>query len=76
LKWLWHKIANALAKISAYLGTLGAFGVFAVAALDATFVPMPGGVDAITILLSHSTPATPIMIASPNSLRNQMTCSP
>jgi membrane protein YqaA with SNARE-associated domain len=57
VKWLWHKIAGGLAKIAAYLGTLGAFGVFAVAALDATFVPMPGGVDAVTLLLSHQTPA-------------------
>jgi membrane protein YqaA with SNARE-associated domain len=57
VKWLWHKITGGLGKIAAYLGTLGAFGVFAVAALDATFVPMPGGVDAVTLLLSHQTPA-------------------
>ena len=57
MKWLWHKIAGGLAKIAAYLGTLGAAGVFAVAVLDATFVPMPGGVDAVTLLLSHQTPA-------------------
>jgi membrane protein YqaA with SNARE-associated domain len=57
VKWLWHKVAGGLGKIAAYLGTLGAFGVFAVAALDATFVPMPGGVDAITLFLSHQTPA-------------------
>jgi membrane protein YqaA with SNARE-associated domain len=57
VKWLWHKIAGGLAKISTYLVTLGAFGVFAVGALDATFVPMPGGVDAVTLLLSHKTPA-------------------
>jgi membrane protein YqaA with SNARE-associated domain len=57
VKWLWHKITGGLAKIAAYLGTLGAFGVFAVAVLDATFVPMPGGVDAVTLFLSHQTPS-------------------
>jgi membrane protein YqaA with SNARE-associated domain len=57
VKWLWHKISGGLAKIAAYLVTFGAFGVFAVGALDATFVPMPGGVDAVTLLLSHQTPS-------------------
>jgi membrane protein YqaA with SNARE-associated domain len=56
LKWLWHKITNWLGKVATYLGAFGAFGVFIVGALDATFVPMPGGVDAITLLLSHQTP--------------------
>jgi membrane protein YqaA with SNARE-associated domain len=69
-----HKIANALAKISAYLGTLGAFGVFAVAALDATFVPMPGGVDAITILLSHNTPAHWWLYATAATLGSVVGC--
>jgi membrane protein YqaA with SNARE-associated domain len=55
LKW-WHKITHWLEKFAAYLGTLGAFGAFAVGALDATFVPMPGGVDAVTLILSHQTP--------------------
>jgi membrane protein YqaA with SNARE-associated domain len=74
VKWLWHKIAGGLAKISTYLGTLGAFGVFAVAVLDATFVPMPGGVDAITLFLSHKTPAHWALYAAAATLGSVVGC--
>lgn len=74
MKWLLHKIANALAKISTYLGTLGAFGVFAVGALDATFVPMPGGVDAVTLFLSHNTPAHWWLYAAAATLGSVVGC--
>jgi membrane protein YqaA with SNARE-associated domain len=57
VKWLWHKLTGGLAKVSQYLVTFGAFGVFAVALLDSTFVPMPGGADAVTLLLSNARPA-------------------
>ena len=57
MKWLWHKLTGGLAKVSQYLVTFGAFGVFAVALLDSTFVPMPGGADAVTLLLSNARPA-------------------
>lgn len=53
MKWF----TKWLGKLAAYLGAFGALGAFAVSALDATFVPMPGGADAITLLLSHQTPA-------------------
>jgi membrane protein YqaA with SNARE-associated domain len=57
VKWLWHKLTGGLAKVSQYLVTFGAFGVFTVALLDSTFVPMPGGADAVTLLLSNARPA-------------------
>lgn len=57
MKWLWRKITNGLAEISKHLIAFGPFGVFAVSLLDATFVPMPGGADAVTLLLSNSHPA-------------------
>ncbi|MFL6227587.1 MAG: YqaA family protein [Pyrinomonadaceae bacterium] len=57
MKWLWHKVTGALAKVSQYLVTFGAFGVFAVALLDSTFVPMPGGADAVTLLLTLARPS-------------------
>jgi membrane protein YqaA with SNARE-associated domain len=74
VKWLWHKVAGALAKISAYLVTLGAFGVFAVGALDATFVPMPGGVDAVTLLLSHNNPSQWALYAAAATLGSVVGC--
>lgn len=74
MKWLWHKIAGGLAKISTYLGTLGAFGVFAVAVLDATFVPMPGGVDAVTLFLSHKTPSHWALYAAAATIGSVVGC--
>jgi membrane protein YqaA with SNARE-associated domain len=74
VKWLWRKIAGGLAKISTYLGTLGAFGVFAVGFLDATFVPMPGGVDAVTLFLSHQTPSHWAIYAAAATLGSVIGC--
>ena len=41
------------AKITATLITYGALGVFAIALLDAAFLPLPGGPDAVVMTLSH-----------------------
>jgi membrane protein YqaA with SNARE-associated domain len=57
LKWLIRKITNGLGEVSGYLVTFGAAGLFAVALLDSSLVPMPGGADAVTILLSNARPA-------------------
>jgi len=57
VKWLLRKITNGLGEVSGYLVTFGAFGLFAVALLDSSLVPMPGGADAVTILLSNARPA-------------------
>ena len=57
MKGFWHKIANGLTRVSEYLVTLGAAGLFAVALLDSVFVPLPGGPDAVMILLSTQSPA-------------------
>jgi membrane protein YqaA with SNARE-associated domain len=56
LKWLWRKITNGLESLSNYLGAFGALGLFAVALLDSSLVPMPGGADALTILLAGRYP--------------------
>jgi membrane protein YqaA with SNARE-associated domain len=56
LKWLWRKITNGLESVSNYLGAFGALGLFAVALLDSSLVPMPGGADALTILLAGRYP--------------------
>src|SRR5581483_6644382 len=42
-----------LTKVKATLVTFGAFGVFAIALLDASFIPIPGGTDAVVMTLSH-----------------------
>jgi membrane protein YqaA with SNARE-associated domain len=53
LKSLVAKITAWLAKVKATLVTFGAFGVFAIALLDASFFPIPGGTDAVVMTLSH-----------------------
>lgn len=54
---LWHKISGALAHAAQYLVTFGAAGLFVIALLDSVAVPLPGGVDAVLILLSTTRPA-------------------
>jgi membrane protein YqaA with SNARE-associated domain len=74
VKWLWHKLTGGLAKVSQYLVTFGAFGVFTVALLDSTFVPMPGGADAVTLLLSNARPAWWPIYASAATLGSVAGC--
>jgi membrane protein YqaA with SNARE-associated domain len=45
-----------LTRLSEYLITFGAFGLFAVALLDSTFVPLPSSTDALMLLLSTTYP--------------------
>lgn len=51
-----HPITKGLGKVSEYLITFGAFGLFAVALLDSTFVPLPSSADALLLLLSTTNP--------------------
>jgi membrane protein YqaA with SNARE-associated domain len=57
LKALIHKITGGLGKFSHWLLSFGPFGLFAIAFLDSVLVPMPGGVDAMLLLLSASRPS-------------------
>ena len=45
-----------LTRLSEYLITYGAFGLFMVALLDSTFVPLPSSADALMLLLSTTNP--------------------
>ena len=51
-----NPVTKALTRLSEFLITFGAFGLFAVAVLDSTFVPMPSSVDVLMILLSTNHP--------------------
>lgn len=57
------KITNALTRLSEYFIALGPFGLFAVALLDSTFVPLPSGVDALMILLTTANPRWMVVYA-------------
>ncbi len=53
---LLNQFTKSLARLSEYLITFGAFGLFVVALLDSTFVPLPSSVDALMLLLSTAHP--------------------
>jgi membrane protein YqaA with SNARE-associated domain len=57
LKHLLHKITGGLGKFSHWLLSFGPFGLLAIAFLDSVAVPMPGGVDAMLLLLAASRPS-------------------
>jgi membrane protein YqaA with SNARE-associated domain len=57
LKHLLHKVTGGLGKFSHWLLSFGPFGLLAIAFLDSVLVPMPGGVDAMLLLLAASRPS-------------------
>jgi membrane protein YqaA with SNARE-associated domain len=63
LTLLLHQITGALKRLSEYLITFGAFGLFVVALLDSTFVPMPSSVDALMLVLSTAHPRWMLLYA-------------
>jgi membrane protein YqaA with SNARE-associated domain len=57
VKWLLRKITNGLTSVKDFLVPFGAFGLFAIALLDSALIPLPGGPDAVMLLLSAQNPA-------------------
>jgi membrane protein YqaA with SNARE-associated domain len=53
LKSFVAKLTAWLKTVQATLVAFGALGVFAIALLDASFLPLPGGPDAVVMTLSH-----------------------
>ena len=60
---LFPKITNNLTKLSDFFITLGPFGLFAVALLDSSFVPLPSSADALMMLLTVAHPQLMILYA-------------
>lgn len=56
-------ITKGLTRVSEYLITFGAFGLFTVALLDSAFVPLPSSADALMILLSTAHPRWMVLYA-------------
>ena len=63
LKLLLLQATGKLARLSEYFIALGPFGLFAVALLDSTFVPLPSSVDALMIILTTAHPRMMIAYA-------------
>src|SRR6266700_7286986 len=73
-KLIMHKIAKALARISDYLIAFGPVGLFTVALLDSTFVPLPSSADALMLLLSTTHPRWMLLYAFMATAGSAMGC--
>jgi membrane protein YqaA with SNARE-associated domain len=74
LKALIHKITGALGQISQYLISFGPFGLFAIAFLDSVMVPMPGGVDAVLLLLAAARPSWLLIYVAAATIGSTLGC--
>ena len=74
MKALIHKITGALGQISQYLISFGPFGLFAIAFLDSVMVPMPGGVDAVLLLLAAARPSWLFIYVAAATLGSTIGC--
>ena len=63
MKSVLSPITKGLTRVSEYLITFGAFGLFAVALLDSAFVPLPSSADALMLLLSTTHPRWMLLYA-------------
>jgi membrane protein YqaA with SNARE-associated domain len=63
LKLFLQQATGKLARLSEFFITLGPFGLFAVALLDSSFVPLPSSADALMILLTTAHPRLMILYA-------------
>ena len=69
-----HKITNALSKLSQYLVSFGPFGLFTIAFLDSVMIPMPGGVDAVLLLLAASRPSWMLIYVAAATVGSTLGC--
>ena len=67
-------IASSLASVKEYLIAYGALGLFAIALLDSALVPLPGGPDAVMILLTAARPAWMPVYAAAATLGSVLGC--
>jgi len=74
LKTLIHKVTGGLTKISQYLVSFGPFGLLAIAFLDSLFIPMPGGVDAVLLLLAASRPSWVLIYVAAATIGSTVGC--
>lgn len=69
-----HKITNGLSALSNFLLIYGPFGLFAIALLDSALIPLPGGPDAVMLLLSARSPSWMLVYAAAATLGSVAGC--
>lgn len=63
MKLLIGKLTKSLSQLSDFLVAFGPLGLFAVAILDSSFVPLPSSADALMILLTTARPRWMVLYA-------------
>lgn len=63
MKLLFEKFMKSLSRLSDFLVAFGPFGLFVVAVLDSSFVPLPSSADALMLLLTAAHPRWMIFYA-------------
>lgn len=61
---MFHPLSKTLNRVSEVLITFGPFGLFVVALLDSSFVPLPSSADALMILLTTAHPRWMVLYAA------------
>ena len=74
MKSIIQKVAGGLGKLAQFLTTFGPIGLFAIAFLDSVMVPLPGGVDAVLLLLSASRPGWMLIYAAAATIGSTLGC--
>ena len=74
MKALIHKITGTLGQISQYLISFGPVGLFAIAFLYSVMVPMPGGVDAVLLLLAAARPSWMLIYVAAATIGSTIGC--
>jgi len=74
LKSIIHKVMGGLGKFSHWLLSYGPFGLFAIAFLDSVLVPIPGGVDAMLMILTTARPAWMLIYVASATVGSTIGC--
>jgi membrane protein YqaA with SNARE-associated domain len=74
LKALLSKVTGALSKFTHYLVSFGPFGLLTIAFLDSLMIPMPGGVDAVLLLLAASRPSWMLIYVAAATIGSTLGC--
>lgn len=61
---IFHPFSKSLTRLSEILITFGPFGLFVVALLDSSFVPLPSSADALMLLLTTAHPRWMVLYAA------------
>jgi membrane protein YqaA with SNARE-associated domain len=65
---------SALSQLSQYLVSFGPFGLLTIAFLDSVLIPMPGGVDAVLLLLAASRPSWMLIYVAAATVGSTLGC--